>query len=345
MESLDREFLKELTDTNGLPGLEDEVRTLIHDKVSSYADEVETDWLGNLYMTKGKGNRGPHLAFAAHMDEVGLMVDRVDEDGYIKLTPLGGIDPRVLLAKRVTVGKERIPGVIGSVPPFLVDAMDSKKVIGIKDLRLDIGASSKAQAQSLVSPGDPVAFDTNFEARDGIIKGKAFDDRLGCYILAELIREDYDVPVTFIWTVQEEVGLRGARIASARVKPDILIVVEGTGAGDVPVDKDTSRLPRIGKGPVITILDGSVVASRRLMDFITNTADACGLPWQYKRPLVGGTDAGAAVRVKSLDAAVVAVPSRYIHSPVAISSTDDIINAIKLVKKVTHDLKRRYIER
>ncbi len=326
------EFLKRLCDAPGVSGYEDAVRDILIDAVGPYADSVHTDHLGNLYMTKGQEKQGPHLMFAAHTDEVGLMVERIDDEGFIKFMTLGGIDPRVLPAKRVRIGKECICGVIGIKPIHLSDKEESKKVMPISDLRIDIGASSRSETERFVDVGDPIWFDTSFEQWGDILKAKAFDDRAGCYMMTKLIRHEFRFPVTFVWTVQEEVGLRGARIAAARVRPDIILVLEGTGAGDVPTDKDVARRPFLGKGPVITILDRTVVCNQRLVELLTDTADREHIPWQFKRPLVGGTDAGAAVRVKPLHAAVLAIPARYIHSPVALANVKDIINTIELVK-------------
>lgn len=328
------ELLRRLCDAPGVSGYEDAVRDILMDAVGPYADSVHTDHLGNLYMTKGQGKKGPHLMLAAHTDEVGLMVRGIDEEGSIRFIELGGIDPRVLPAKRVRIGKQGIPGVIGIKPIHLLDKEKRDTVTPISDLRIDIGALSKSEAERFVDVGDPVWFDTSFERHDDILKAKAFDDRAGCFMMAELIKHEFEIPVTFVWTVQEEMGLRGARIAAARVRPDILIVLEGTGAGDVPTDKDVARRPYLGKGPVITILDRTAVCNQRLVDLLTDTADREHIPWQYKRPLVGGTDAGAAIRVKSLHAAVLAIPARYIHSPVALADLKDIINTIELVKVV-----------
>jgi putative aminopeptidase FrvX len=326
------ELLKRLSDAPGVSGHEDAVRNILIDACSSYAESVHTDHLGNLYMTRGQEKPGPHLMFAAHTDEVGLMVQRIDEGGFIKFMALGGIDPRVLPGKRVRAGKEAIPGVIGLKPAHLSGEEERKKVVPISELRIDIGALSKEQAQRFCEPGTPIWFDTRFEEQGDILKGKAFDDRAGCYMMAELIKHEFRFPVTFAWTVQEEVGLRGGRVAAARVQPDIIIALEGTAAGDAPTDKDFARNPCLGNGPAITILDRTVVCTQRLVEILTETADYAKIPWQYKRPLVGGTDAGAAVRVKALGAAVLAIPARYIHTPVALVNVKDIINTIELVK-------------
>ncbi|MBD3286220.1 M42 family peptidase [candidate division WOR-3 bacterium] len=331
------ELLKRLCDAPGVSGYEDEVREIIQKEVGIFADSVYVDHLGNLFMTKGAEKKGPHLMFAAHTDEVGLMVKRVDEGGFIRFMAVGGIDPRALMAKRVRIGKDKTPGVICAKPVHL--DKEEKKLIPIKDMRIDIGASSRSQAERYCEPGAPIVFDTMFESRGDILQAKAFDDRAGCYMMAELIKEDFNLPVTFVWTVQEEVGLRGGRLAAARVRPDLMMVLEGTGAGDIPPAADVARNPFMGKGPVITILDWSVSANQDITELLTETADKGGIPWQYKRPLIGGTDAGAAVRVKALAPVVLAVPCRYIHSPVALAYRKDIINTIRLVKSVKDQLR------
>jgi len=330
------ELLKRLCDASGVSGYEDEVREIILDKVGGYADKVHVDHLGNLFMEKGQGRKGPHLMFAAHTDEVGLMVSRIDEKGFIKFTVVGGVDPRGLLAKKVRVGSKQVPGVIGVKPVHLTDG--SNEVVPITEMRIDVGSVSRSQTERFCEPGDAITFDTKLEQHGDILQGKAFDDRAGCYMMAELIKEEFNLPVTFAWTVQEEVGLRGGRLAAARVRPDLMIVLEGTGAGDVPPAADVARSPIMGNGPVVTLLDWSVSTNERFTQLLTRTADTEKIPWQYKRPLIGGTDAGAAIRVKALAPVVLAVPCRYIHSPVAMAHRNDIINTINLVKAVKDQL-------
>jgi endoglucanase len=308
------------------------VRNIVAEEITPFADSVFADHIGNLIATVGRDKSGPHVMFSAHTDEVGLMVQSIDEEGFIRFVAVGGVDPRVCPAKRVRTGKHAVPGVIGIKPLHLSSKDEGKKVIGYPDLYIDIGASSAKQASEMVEVGDTVWFDTQLEVCGDILKAKAFDDRAGCYMLAELIKHPFDFPASFVWSVQEEVGLRGARIATARVRPDVIVVLEGTGAGDVPTGKDVARRPFLGKGPVVTILDWSVVATPRLVDLVTGTGDREGIPWQYKRPLVGGTDAGAAIRVKPVEAVVLAIPSRYIHSPVALAHRNDIMNTCELVK-------------
>lgn len=332
MENLNIELLKSLCDAPGVSGCEDAVREILIKEITPFAESVLTDHIGNLIATRGQEKTGPHVMFSAHTDEVGLMVQSIDGEGFIRFVAVGGVDPRVLPAKRVRIGKHGVPGVIGVKPFHLSSKEERKKVIDFPELYIDIGASSASEASKVVEAGDAVWFDTRLEAAGDILKAKAFDDRAGCYMLAELIKHPFGFPTSFVWSVQEEVGLRGARMATARVKPDVIVVLEGTGAGDVPTGKDVARRPYLGKGPVVTILDWSVVATPRLVELITKTGDREGIPWQYKRPLVGGTDAGAAIRVKPVLAAVLAIPSRYIHSPVALAHSKDIINTCELVK-------------
>lgn len=333
------ELLRRLCDAPGVSGYEDAVRDILTGEVGGHAQEVKVDHLGNLYMSKGLDKKGPHVMFAAHMDEVGLVAEGVDDDGFIKIMPAGGIDPRVLPGKRVKAGPCGIPGVIGCKPLHLETKDEIKKVTSFSGLRVDIGASSRQQVERFIEPGTPFSFDTVFEELNPVLKGKAFDDRAGCYILAELIESDFDFPCTFVWTVQEEVGLRGGYVAAFRVKPDILLVLEGTGACDVPTDRDVARNPFLGKGPVLTVLDSRMACEENLLGLVIDTASREGIGWQYKRPLIGGTDAGAAVRVRPVSAAVIAIPARYIHSPVALAHREDIINTVNLLRAVAGRLK------
>ncbi|MBA7595713.1 putative aminopeptidase YsdC [subsurface metagenome] len=247
------ELLKRLCDAPGVSGHEDAVREILIKAVGSYAESVHVDSLGNLFMTKGEKKSGPRVMFAAHTDEVGLMVERIDDEGFIKFMTLGGIDPRVLPAKRVRIGKDAICGVIGIKPFHLSDKEERKEVTPLSDLRVDIGASSRSETERFVDVGDPIWFDTLFEQQGDILKAKAFDDRAGCYMMVELIKHEFRFPSTFVWSVQEEMGLRGARVATTRVRPDIMIVLEGTGACDLPTDADVARRPFLGKGPVKTV--------------------------------------------------------------------------------------------
>ena len=207
-------LLKRLTEASGLPGMENEVRDIIRDEVKDIVDEMWTDALGNLITYKKGKEAGPAIMLAAHMDEVGLMITYIKDNGLLSFKPLGGVDPRVLVSKKVLIGSDKVPGVIGSKPIHLQQPNERKKAIPLKNLYIDIGAKDDKEAKKLVEVGDGAVFDTEFsEMGDGHAKGKAFDDRIGCSILIEMLKRDHNLPMFAVFTVQEEVGLRGASVA------------------------------------------------------------------------------------------------------------------------------------
>ncbi len=260
-------------------------------------------------------------------------------------SPVGGIDPRVVLGKQVLVGKSRIPGVIGVKPIHLQERDESRRVIDFDQLAIDVGASSKDELDGVISVGDYVAFDFAFEeldaAADGLrtVMGKALDDRAGCAVLIELLKSDYPFDLHAVFTVQEEVGLRGARVAAYAVNPRMAFVLETTVCDDLPKKKDVSRITRMGAGPAISIADRSTVAARGLVDRLIETADREGIPYQLKSPGVGGTDAGVIHLAQSgIPSAVVSMPCRYLHSMVTMLSLNDFDKVIRLMQATLRDL-------
>jgi putative aminopeptidase FrvX len=345
---LDLSLIEKLTNAAGVSGNENAVRALIRGEIEKHVDDIRVDALGNLIASKratGQGPRakGPKVLLAAHMDEVGLMVTFIDKQGYLKFGKVGGVDNRVLLAKRVLVGKDRVPGVIGVRPIHMIWRKgEHKKVATPEELVIDIGAATQEEAQKCVNPGDYVMFDTQYEDWGATIKAKAFDDRIGCYLMIELLKGSYSFPLSAAFTTQEEVGLRGARVAAYRTLPDIAFILEGTGAADMPQPKerDTSRIPALGKGPVITVMDRSVFCDKALVQLLTSTAAAARIPYQIKQPGIGGTDAGRIHMTKEgVRTVVLAIPARYIHSPVCLMNKQDIANGLKLMRAALKKVK------
>jgi endoglucanase len=350
-------ILQELSDAIGVSGHEDAVRKIIAEAVRDHVDELRSDTIGNLFavrlrpLPRGKKARGAKRAFkvmiAAHMDEVGLMITGFDASGGLRFQPVGGIDDRVLPGKVLLVGPDKVPGVIGVKPIHLLKGDERKQVVKIDSMVIDIGASSKEEAEKLVKLGQVAAFTTRYNKVGRTATGKAFDDRAGCAVLVELLRgARFPFDLHGVFTVQEEVGLRGARVAASAVEPDCAFVLEGTVCDDLPKDKDTSPTTELGKGPAISLMDRSAFADRRLVDHLVATAEKLGIPYQFKQPGVGGTDAGAITRSKAgVPTVAVAVPCRYIHSPVARLSLDDFDNTVRLMreslKRLTPDVLRR----
>lgn len=328
-------LLKRLSEASGVPGMEHEVRDLIREEIKGLVDEMRTDALGNLIAYKKGKTDGPVVMLAAHMDEVGLMVTYIKSNGLIRFKPLGGVDPRVLVSKKVYIGPKRVPGVIGSKPIHLQAADERKKAIPLDQLYIDIGAKDQEDAEKLVERGDSIVFATTFgEFGDGCVKGKAFDDRIGCLTIIELLKRQYDFPIYAVFTVQEEVGLRGASVAAHDLDPDLALVFEGTTASNVPNMSEHEYSTSLGEGPALSMMDAGMIANRKLVQDIIQVAEANGLPYQFRRTNFGGTDAGRIHLTKEgIPAAVISVPTRYIHSPVSMIKLTDFENLVQLVDK------------
>ncbi|MGQ9490866.1 MAG: M42 family metallopeptidase [Anaerolineae bacterium] len=336
-----RDLLERLSNEVGPAGHEKAVRALIKAEVADLVDRVEVDGLGNLITFKVGTGPEPRLQvmLAAHMDEVGFMITEVGKGGTLSFRPVGGLDPRLLLAKRVIIGDERVPGVIGAPVPHLQRGNSANKVLDIDDLAIDIGAADQKAAEGKVKVGDYGTFATRFTVLSDdpawpTVRGKAFDDRAGCAALIALLAERYPVDVYGVFTVQEEVGLRGARVAAYRVAPDAAIALEGTICDDLPQppDEDSTPVTRLGDGPAITLMDRSMVSHPGLLRLLRETAEAEGIRVQYKAPGLGGTDSGAIHLTRAgVPAITVAVPCRYIHGPAAILNLNDLANTVKLV--------------
>lgn len=342
-------ILQQLSEAFGVSGHEDTVRQIIFDTIRDEVDEYQVDSIGNLItLRRGSGQALKHgtgeapfkVMVAAHMDEIGLMITHIEDNGQLRFAPVGGIDDRILLSKTVYIGDKKVPGIIGVKPIHLQDDKEQKQVIKCDKLAIDIGATSKTEAEQLVKIGDYVAFATSFADLGPTVKGKAFDDRAGCAVLIEIIKAGpYPFDLYGVFTVQEEVGLRGAQVAAYAIEPDVAFVLEGTICDDMPKKKDVSPTTELGKGPAITIMDRTFIADRRLVKLLVDTATELGIPHQFKQPLMGGTDAGAIHTTRTgVPSVTVAVPSRYIHSPVCLLSKSDFENTVRLMQEALRRL-------
>ena len=325
-------FLEKLSNASGVSGNEKEVRQIIKDELSSCVD-LSTDSMGNLFALKKSESSGLKVMVAAHLDEVGLFVDYIENNGVVRFKKVGGIDDRVLLSKRVCIGENKTPGIIGVKPIHLQSSNErGQKVIGSDDMYIDTGATAKDD--KIAKIGDTAIFATKFSQSGDILIGKAFDDRAGCAILTDLLKKDYPFTICGAFTVQEELGLRGARIAAYSANPDFAFVLEGTTAGDTPTKRDVSPSTNMGAGPAITIMDRSIISDRRLVDLLVDTAKKENIPYQFKRTITGGTDAGAIHLARGgIPSVTVAVPVRYIHSPVGMMKLADYQNTLELMYK------------
>ena len=320
------ETLKTLCTLSGVSSREDEVRDYIRRRVEPHADSVRVDALGNLIVFKrGAKPTGNKLMLCAHMDEVGLMVKSVTDEGYLKFGCVGGIDRRILLGKRVSVGEKGIPGVIGLKAIHLTTAEERKKVPKLTDLYIDIGAKDKAEALAQVELGDVCTFVSDaVEFGDGMLKAKAIDDRVGCAVMVKLLEEELPMDCTFVFTTMEEVGTRGAFGAAFSVTPEVALVLEGTTAADIPALEPERQVCWPGKGPVLSWMDGGAIYDRELFELLRALAEENGLPWQMKHYLAGGTDGQAIQRTKAgVRVAGISAAVRYLHAPSSVCSLDD----------------------
>lgn len=328
------ETLKTLCSLQGASGREDAVRDYLIERIGLHA-EHEVDALGNLLVHKKGAQRAKKkVMLAAHMDEVALIVTYITEEGYVKFSPVGGIDPRVLFGRGVLVGEKKLPGVIGAMPVHLLEKDDLKKIPDFEKLYIDIGASSADQAKEAVHLGDIAYFDSPFmpfgERR---IKAKALDDRAGCAILLEMIESDLPFDLDFAFTVQEEVGLRGAGAAAFRLDPDYAIVVETTTAADIAGVQPHKRVCALGKGAVVSFMDKSTLYDRRLYDFTFSLAERKNIRCQTKTLVAGGNDAGAIHKSRGgVKTITVSVPCRYLHSPSCVIEEGDLYDTADLVR-------------
>lgn len=342
------ELLKNLTEAVGVSGEEKEVRLLIRDLIADHVDEWHVDAMGNLIaLKKGTGAVDLRVMVDAHMDEVGLIVTDYDSNGTLKFSGVGGFDDRALLGKVVQVGPQKITGVIGARPIHLLNASQRNSIVKMDAMRIDIGAKSKDAASGKINIGDRAAFVTEYEELGPTAVGKSFDNRAGCAALIELLRErpyPFDLIATF--TVQEEVGLRGATTAAYGVQPDVALILECTPAFDLPNKDDVSPNVALGKGPSIYVMDSGTLQDPRLVSHITQTAADNNIPFQIRRPGGGGTNTAVIQRVRgAIPAATIAVPGRYAHTPTMMINLDDYANVVKLAKATLLNLTEEIVKR
>lgn len=347
-------MLKELTDANAISGHEKEARDVMEKYIKPYADEVYTDNLGSLIAKKSGTENGPKIMVAGHLDEIGFMVTRIDKNGFLYFQTIGGWWNQVMLAQRVTVmtKKGNITGVIGSKPPHILTPEQRKKPVEIKDMFIDIGATSKEEAEEFgVRPGDSVVpyFEFTQMKNEKMLLAKAWDNRIGCAIAIEVLKqlqnEDHPNTVYGVGTIQEEVGLRGARTSAHLINPDIAFGVDVGIAGDTPGISDKDADSKLGEGPQIILYDASMISHKGLRDFVIDTAEENNIPFQYASMAGGGTDSGAIhISHDGVPSLSITIATRYIHSHAAILHRDDFENAVKLLVEVIKKLDNKKLE-
>lgn len=318
-------LLKTLTELNGISGNEDAVREFIKAEAAKYCDDIKIDSIGNLIAYKKGLGSEQKIMLSAHMDEVGFMVTGYGESGMLKFKNIGGIDERILLGKKVLVGDKKIPGVIGSKPVHLQEGEERNSNIKMKNMYIDIGAEKKDEAEKNAPLGEYIAFDSDYvEFGEDCIKAKALDDRVGCCILLEALKGNYNFDLYCCFTVQEEVGTRGAEVAAFIVNPELALIIEGTTCSDVPGVEKYDYSTNLGGGAALTILDRTAYPDKRLVDFLYKLSQKRNIKAQYKQTTSGGNDAGKIQRSREgVKVASISVPCRYIHSPVSVMNKKD----------------------
>lgn len=339
------DLLTRLSNALAVSGDEQEVRTIIYEELKEFEGSMHTDAMGNVLVTReGSGKNRLRVMLAGHMDEIGMMITKEDGDGLFEFTMIGGVDPRQLVGKPVIIGRDHIPGVIGAKAIHLTTAAEREQELKVETLRIDVGLGGS----KLVKPGDRATFDTKLAVLGPSLRGKALDDRLGVFTIIQLLKnapENIDLLAAF--TVQEELGLRGAKVAAYHFNPDIGLALDSTPANDLPDfdgEENTSHNTRLDGGPAIYLMDGATIGDRRLIQWLSETADSEGIPWQYRQPGRGGTDAGSIHKSRSgVPSVSVSVPQRYLHSAAGLVRTDDVLNTIKLLHAALSRLDKRVL--
>ncbi len=330
------ELMKSLTQANGVPSMEDEVRRIVARELKTMTDDVRVDTMGNL-IGHVAGSGGPKVAMAAHMDEIGFMVRFIDDSGFIRLQPVGGFDPRTLVAQRVAVHTRNAGALVGTlmpgVKPIHLMTPGDKKDLELTDFFVDLGMKADV-VKDKVQIGDMVTLRRDFEEIGDMVISKSLDDRLGVYVMLEAVRAAGSVNAELfpVATVQEEVGLRGATTAAYGIQPDICIAIDTTIAGDIPGMPADSAVTRLGAGAAIKIFDSSQLPNRKLVAHLQEIADQHDIPYQLEVLPRGGTDAGAFQRANDgVVTATISIPSRYVHTVNEMCAKSDIQAAVDLL--------------
>ena len=330
------ELMKTLTQANGIPSMEDDVRKLVVHELRNLTDDVRVDVMGNV-IGRIQGDGGPKVAMAAHMDEIGFFVRFIDDAGFIRLQPVGGFDPRTLVAQRVAIHTRSDGPLVGTlmpgVKPIHLMTPGDKKDLELTDFFIDLGMQAE-KVKEKVQIGDMVTMRRDFEEIGDMVISKSLDDRLGVYVMLEAVKDAGHVNAELypIATVQEEVGLRGATTAAFGVQPDICIAIDTTIAGDIPGMSTDAAVTRLGSGAAIKIFDSSQLPNRKLVAHLQEIAEQNNIPYQLEVLPRGGTDAGAFQRSnEGVVTCTISIPSRYVHTVNEMCAKTDIQASVDLL--------------
>ena len=331
------ELLNQICQTPGAPGYEKKIRELIIKEVTPYVDKVETDNMGNVYAIK-KGKEAKKVMIGAHMDEIGFIVTHIDDKGFIRFHTLGGFDPKTLTAQRVLIhGKEDVIGVMAAKPIHVMTTEERNKVAKITDFFIDTGLS-KEEVEARIKIGDPITRERSFIEMGNCVNSKSLDNRLAVFILIEALRElkDKEVPydVYGVFTVQEEVGIRGANVSAMRINPDFGFGLDTTIAYDLPGAAAHEKITSLGDGAAIKIMDASTICDYRMVDYMKKTADKHKIKWQPEILTAGGTDTAGIQRMTEGGsiAGAISIPTRHLHQVIEMANKEDIKGSIELLK-------------
>jgi len=332
-------LFRRLSNAFGPPGHESEPREVLRAELEDFADEIRVDRMGNIFFHHNGKKGSPKVLIDAHTDEVGFIVTYIESTGFLRFSNIGGIVPGVMPGQRILLkgSKGSLRGVIGVKPPHVMTDEERKSVVPVDRLFIDIGSDSLEKTKEKgCKVGMMGVFDVEFvELGDGYVRGKAFDDRAGCYVMAEAFKALKDSPynVVAVGAVQEEVGLRGTRTATWQVDPDYALALEGTFAVDTPGVVPADMVTQLKKGPILTIADRGIIVDQGVLQALMDSAEAESIQYQFKKPLMGGTDASAIHLVKGgIPTGVVSVPCRYIHGPASVAHVEDIDGSVRLVE-------------
>ncbi len=337
-----KKLLEKLSNAPGISGFEDEVRKIIFNELDGIVDEIKIDDMGNLIAVKNGDPNGKKIMLAAHMDEIGLMVRYIDSKGFIKFSKIGGINDQMLLNQDIYIQTSEgdVNGVIGSKPPHKMKKSERDKVVEYDKMFIDIGATSQEEALKMVQIGDPIIIKQNFQdLGNSLVKGKALDNRAGCAVLVEVLkRTNSSATIYGVGTVQEEVGLKGAKTSAFRINPDMAFALDVTIAGDHPGIKNEEAPSKLGEGPTIVLTDQSgdgIITHPKVKKLLITGAEKENISYQLEVS-EGGTTDGTAIHLtrQGIPTGVISPPSRYIHTPVSVVNMEDIENTVKLIVAV-----------
>lgn len=341
--SINTDLLNIICTTPGAPGFEKKIRDLVINEVEPLVDELEVDNMGNVYAIK-RGVGDKRAMVGAHMDEIGFIVTHIDDKGFIRFHTLGGFDPKTLTAQRVIVhGKKDVIGVMASKPIHVMSPEERNKVAKTKDYFIDTGMSAD-EVKELISVGDPITREREFIEMGECVNGKSLDNRLAVFILIETLRALKDKTVPYgiygVFTVQEEVGIRGANVSALRVNPDFGFGLDTTIAFDLPGAAEHEKITRLGEGTAIKIMDASTICDYRMVDYMKKTADKHKIKWQPEILTAGGTDTAGIQRMTEGGsiAGAVSIPTRHLHQVIEMAHKEDIDRSIKLLTACLEEL-------